>query len=37
MAGVGKHSAQLYKSDAADEHFRVQYDENITVDSKFLG
>jgi hypothetical protein len=37
MASVGKHSAQLHKIDAADEHFREHYDKHITDDSKFLG
>jgi hypothetical protein len=37
VASVGKHSAQLHKSDTADEHFRMQYDEHITDDSKILG
>jgi hypothetical protein len=37
MASVGKHSARLHKSDAADEHFWIQYDENITGNPKLLG
>ena len=31
MASVGKHSAQLHKSDAAAEHFRIQYDEHLLM------
>jgi hypothetical protein len=36
MASVAKHSAQLHKRDAADDHFRIQYEEHITDDSKML-
>jgi hypothetical protein len=37
MASVGKHSALLHKSDTADEHFRMQYNEHIIDDSTILG